>query len=69
MKVECEVNYEEIENEDGRMVDGVTATCSRCGHCEQAYGTSSSSVKRCLVMLRENCPEEEKNFYVSDVED
>jgi hypothetical protein len=57
MRVECEV----METDDG-----VQAECSRCGHCEESYGSSEASVKRCLVMLRENCPNNERNFYVSD---
>jgi hypothetical protein len=30
----------------------------------ESYGTSEASVRRCLVMLREECPRGERNFYV-----
>ena len=50
------------------MVDGVEVSCSRCGHSTTAYGTGEGSVKRCLVQLREECPEGENNFYVGDEE-
>lgn len=66
MKVECEVDYVTLETDSGRMVDGVELTCSRCGHTTQAYGTGESSIKRALACMREQCPEWEKNFYVSD---
>lgn len=68
-RVECEVDYTELEDESGvdcRMRDGVVVTCGNCGHSEQSYGQGSGSVKRCLVLLRENCPEGESNFYVED---
>ena len=44
-------------------VDGVEATCSRCGHATEAFGTCDASVRRCLVALREECPRGEQNFY------
>ena len=67
-KVECEVEYISLKSESGRMIDGVEVTCSRCGHTTQSYGTSESSIKRALACLREECPEGETNFYVSDEE-
>lgn len=66
MKVECEVDYVDLENDNGRIVEGVEVTCSRCGHSTESYGTGESSIKRCLVMLNEECPRGENNFYVSD---
>lgn len=45
-KVECEVKEGEIENEEGRMVDGVTVTCPRCDHTVESFGTSERSVRR-----------------------
>lgn len=66
MSVECEVEYKRLEGESGRMVDGVVVTCSKCGHQTQSFGVGEGSIKRCLALLREECPEGEKNFYVSD---
>lgn len=63
MRVECEVSFVELTGTHGRAVDGVSASCSRCGHEEESFGSGDSSVKRCLALLRENCPEGEENFY------
>jgi len=69
-RIECEVNYEEIEDEDGRKGDGVIVTCGECGMSQQSFGTSERSVRRCLVLLRENCSMAETNFYVApEIED
>lgn len=68
-KVECEVTECELENENGNLVPGVEVTCSKCGHTTQSFGTSSRSIKRCLVLLREECPRGEKNFYAADEQD
>lgn len=66
MRVRCEIEETELENDDGRMIDGVTATCSRCGHETESFGTSERSVARCLVLMREECGNQENNFYVAD---
>lgn len=66
VRIEVEVEYTSLPGDYGD-IDSVEATCSRCGHTEEAYGTSEASVKRCLVLLRENCPEGESNFYVGDL--
>ena len=66
MRVVCEINYEQDTNDFGREADCVRAICSRCGHETTSWGDSDSSVKRCLVVMREECPNNEKNFYVSD---
>lgn len=47
-------------------VDGIEADCRRCGLTETVYGTSEASERRVLVMMRENCPRRENNFYVKD---
>lgn len=67
-RIECEVEYCELDGKYG-PVDGVRLTCSKCGHEVEAFGTGPSSIRRCLAMLREECPEGERNFYVSDEED
>lgn len=62
-KVPCEVEDAQVEFND-RLIDGVSVTCTDCGHEETAGGTSEASVKRCLAQMGENCPEGERNFYV-----
>lgn len=67
-KVECEIEETTIETDDGRDIDSIRATCSRCGHVTESYGTSERSVKRCLVLMRDECPEAEDNYYVEEGE-
>ena len=63
MKISCDIDYGEVENEEGFMTPTTTATCSRCHHETESYGDSDRSVRRCLVMLYEECPRSEDNFY------
>lgn len=64
MRVECEIEEVDLENENGRVVEGVRATCNRCLHETESFGTSEASRKRCLALMREECPKSEENFYV-----
>jgi len=63
VRVPCDIDYVDLENDDGYEVEGVCATCPRCGHAIESYGTSDASVRRCLVLLREDCPNGERNYY------
>jgi hypothetical protein len=64
MKVYCRIEDDEVEHEDsGRVVPGVVATCLRCGHVTKAYGTGEGSRKRCLCLMRDECPNAENNYY------
>jgi hypothetical protein len=62
MKVKADVSQIELEGEHG-PVDGVEVQCSRCNHSTQSFGTGGDSIRRCLVLLREECPRNENNFY------
>lgn len=66
MRVKCEIDHVSLQNEHGYDVDGVQATCKRCGHVTESYGNGPKSVGRCLVLMRRECPWEEENFYVGD---
>lgn len=68
MKVNVEVQEIELDGDYG-PVDGVCVTCTRCGHQAEVFGTSVQSVRRGCIMLRDECPEDESNYYVSPVED
>jgi hypothetical protein len=62
-----EVNIEEvddIENEQGRMQDGVRATCSECDHVTESFGQGPKSRMRCIMLMKDECPNNEDNFYV-----
>ena len=58
-----------LTTEDGGEVQGVQATCDRCDHLTESFGISETSRRRCLALLREECPEEELNFYVDPEDD
>lgn len=66
MKVSCSIDFIELEGDNGREIESVCATCSRCGHETEAFGTDPASVRYCLVTMREECPEGERNFYVAE---
>jgi hypothetical protein len=64
--VECTIEYVELEG-DHCPVDGVVATCGECGHETESFGTSEASIRRCMALMREECPEDESNYYSYNV--
>lgn len=58
----CDVSEIELEGDYG-PVDSVMVTCSKCGHETESFGTGQRSIDRCLVLLSEECPLDERNFY------
>jgi hypothetical protein len=68
-RVECEKEECELQNDRGITVTGVRVTCGKCGHVTESFGTEYRSVKRCLAMLRDECPEDETNYYFIEGED
>jgi hypothetical protein len=65
MKVTTTIAYVDLDGDHG-SVEGVEVTCDRCGHSEESFGTGDASLKRCALLLRENCPRNEKNYYELD---
>lgn len=63
MRVECHITEDYLEGDYGEM-EGTIATCTQCSNETESYGTSEASVRRCLVQMRETCPEGGSNFYV-----
>jgi len=63
MRVECEIEETYLENDHRRQLPGIVVTCTRCDHKSESFGKTEKSVKRCLFLLREECPESEENFY------
>lgn len=68
MRVECEIEEVEIEDDRGREIAGVRVTCSRCGAEKESFGTGEASIKRCLALLRDDCEKDEANFYIVEEE-
>ena len=65
-RVPCEILTGQEEGDTGAMVNCVYANCSKCGHETMSFGDSDASVRRCLALLREECPRGESNFYVDE---
>jgi len=68
MTVNCEVQEVTLYSESGRPIAGVRVLCGRCEHETESFGTGEASIRRCLVLLHEQCPEYEDNYYVADQE-
>lgn len=64
--VKCSIEQSTMENDEGNEVDSTRATCSKCGHVTESFGTSDPSIDRCLATMRDECPLNEKNFYEED---
>lgn len=63
-KVECTVEEVDLKNDRGMLIKGVRVECGRCDHKTESFGTGPKSIMRCLVLLKEQCPQDESNFYV-----
>jgi len=64
MRVFADVDADTYVDGDYGTLPGTCATCLRCGHYTESYGTEEGSILRCLALLREECPKRESNFYV-----
>ena len=65
MMIHCTIDQIELDGDYGE-VPSVRASCPRCGHTTESFGTGDASIRRCLVLLRNECPKDELNFYVED---
>jgi hypothetical protein len=70
MRVPCEIRAVTLANENtGRPQPGVEATCTECGHVTRSFGESAASVRRCLALMRDQCPRNDHNYYVTEDDD
>ena len=65
MRVDVEIDQADVEGDDGQ-VEGLCLVCARCGHEVKVAGTTGASARRGAIMLREECPKGESNFYDVD---
>jgi hypothetical protein len=65
MQIKVEIEEDEFDG-DHASVPGLRVSCPRCGHEVEVFGTDERSAKRGAVMLREECPRGESNFYIVD---
>jgi hypothetical protein len=63
--VYCFIEETTLEGDYGE-VEGVRAKCQQCGHTTESRGTSDGSKRRCLALMRDQCPAGENNFYEED---
>ncbi len=66
MKVLVHIEETTLQNNKGYDQDGIEATCARCEHSVEVFGTEEASVKRACATLRDECPNNERNFYQPD---
>lgn len=66
--VKCVVDYTYTENESGNEQECVVVECGDCAHTEQSWGHGDKSVRRCLVLMGKNCPEDGDNFYAIEAD-
>ena len=64
-KIECEIDIIMLDDDEGRPIRSVRATCTACGHTAVSFGEGPRSIKRCFALLREECPMGESNWYVA----
>jgi hypothetical protein len=60
---QCSVQETELDGDYG-TVDGIQLTCLRCGHVTESFGTSDAGTRRCLALMREECPRGNAGYYV-----
>lgn len=66
-KVECSVEEVDLKNDRGVLVRGVRVECGRCDRKEESFGITQKSVTRCVMLLKENCPMGESNYYEAEL--
>jgi hypothetical protein len=64
MKVQIETDEFYMTNDYGNDVPSLRVICSRCGYSVEVFGVGDLSVGKGALMLREECPEEENNYYI-----
>jgi hypothetical protein len=65
MRVHVDIDHTDVEGESGQ-VEGLYLVCARCGHEVEVAGATGASARRGAIMLREQCPKGENNFYDVD---
>jgi len=60
-------DVDDVEDEDtGETRSGVRATCGDCGFQTESFGQGDGSRRRCLALMRRDCPEGQANYYVDE---
>jgi hypothetical protein len=64
MNIECTVEDTELPG-DYVLIPSLRIACTRCGHVTESFGQHQRSLRRCLALLREECPKGEQNHYTA----
>ena len=64
--VPCSIETITLVNESDIEVEGVQATCADCLHETTSFGIGEASIRRCLALMREECPLGDSNWYVDE---
>jgi hypothetical protein len=64
--IKATIEEVELDGDIRDDIPGIEATCTKCGHTTESYGQEGQSIRRCLVLLREECPQGESNFYIAE---
>jgi len=65
-QVTCEVEQVDLTNENGKPVPGLRVTCTKCGEQTESFGQRGRSLRRCLALMKEECPRGEENYYKTE---
>lgn len=65
-KVEVRFQQVTLHTDNGRPIPGLCATCTECDHQVEVFGVNPPSKRRACVMLSEECPRDDRNFYSFD---
>ena len=61
-KVTLDIETTDLDG-DYSTVEGIRATCTKCGHVVEVFGTSDASARRAAVTMKEECPLNLSNYY------
>lgn len=68
-RIFCEVEEFEKHGDGRKPIMCVMVTCTKCGHQTESYGTHERSVRRCMALMAQECPNYESNYYHTERED
>jgi hypothetical protein len=68
-RIFCEVEEFEKHGDGRKPTMCVMVTCTKCGHQTESYGTHERSVRRCMALMAQECPNYESNYYHTERED
>lgn len=64
----CDLEFVELENDNGMKIPGVRAICADCGAETESFGQGATSIRRCMAHMHDacECPDGEYAFFTCD---